>query len=660
MSAQPLLLSLRTLRSSLWMRRGGVALALVFLSLFFFEFPLGSTRPRAPFGTNDLTSDGGRIHALLLNGGGSASKNYQSHLLHLRSLVSLLRARGVSGDQVSVFASDGDDPGRDLAARHPDANEYFWILEGVPVRGKLANRIRLVNSEIDGVSLRPATNEALEGWFRGARDRLRSGDTLLVYVTDHGGKNPEDLSNNSISLWHQHLSVRRLERLIAMVPQGVRVVMMMSQCFSGSFAGLLYDPNRPGQPYGDVCGYFSSTADRPAYGCYPENRGKDNVGHSFRFLEALSKTDSLLEAHAHVLLADRTPDVPHRTSDAYARDLLAATARRTGKPIDFIVDSLLPFAYRDEPRFGAAFEEIDRLGEAFGTFGPRSLAELDRMAANVPPMARALDSHARSWKSVLTNLQREHYSRFLYENGHWRDGVDPSLIDQLPPRQRRSLARWLTADLVDFALEKRPKVWQRLLALHTFAEESSLAAYRMRVREAAGLRMRMMLQRIAAEVWLDTSGTDAQRASFDALVACEDLSLGQRRGWQRSMARGLENYPPLDIEIDLIEGVLPGWLGLSYGPTNAELRQRHDLPRGAVTITSIDAASPAERSGLRVGDVVLGPPEEPFVERDRLREWAMTSIGGERRPLLVLRDEGYLSLDVEVGRPPDDPARLTR
>ena len=65
--------------------------------------------------------------------------------------------------------------------------------------------------------------------------------------------------------------------------------------------------------------------DRPAYGCYPENRGKDNVGHSFHFLEALDRSRSLPAAHAETLFTDRTPDVPIRTSDVYL-------AARTGPP----------------------------------------------------------------------------------------------------------------------------------------------------------------------------------------------------------------------------------------------------------------------------------------------------------------------------------------
>ena len=68
--------------------------------------------------------------------------------------------------------------------------------------------------------------------------------------------------------------------MLATLDPGVRVVALMSQCYSGGFAELANARSTGELPDGSTCGYFSSTADRPAYGCYPENRGRDNVGHS--------------------------------------------------------------------------------------------------------------------------------------------------------------------------------------------------------------------------------------------------------------------------------------------------------------------------------------------------------------------------------------------
>src|SRR5204863_50369 len=154
-----------------------------------------------------------------------------------------------------------------------------------------------------------------------------------LYVTDHGQKNAEDSLNNSITLWgpKESLSVSELRELLRILRPGVRVVMLMSQCYSGAFAHLVaVEPDAP--PTGNLCGYFSSTADRPAYGCYPENRGKENVGHSFHFIQALAIARRFPDAHLQVLVSDATPDVPLRTSDVYLEDLLRRKAAAGGEP----------------------------------------------------------------------------------------------------------------------------------------------------------------------------------------------------------------------------------------------------------------------------------------------------------------------------------------
>jgi hypothetical protein len=112
------------------------------------------------------------------------------------------------------------------------------------------------------------------------------------------------------------LSVTELRAMVATLDPGVRVVMLMSQCFSGSFAHVI-DPAADANPVGNVCGYFSTTADRRAYGCYPENRGKDGIGHSHHFLEAVAGLDRFGAAEESVLVTDRTPDIPNSSLDVY-------------------------------------------------------------------------------------------------------------------------------------------------------------------------------------------------------------------------------------------------------------------------------------------------------------------------------------------------------
>ena len=46
----------------------------------------------------------------------------------------------------------------------------------------------------------------------------------------------------------------------------------------------------------------------------------------------------------------------------------------------------------------------------------------------------------------------------------------------------------------------------------------------------------------------------------------------------------------------------------------------------------------------QAGDIILGRPDEPFTERNFVREWVMTAPIGIEQPLQVLRDEELLTL----------------
>ena len=201
----------------------------------------------------------------MIDGGGSPALNFQSHLLHVRQFHDLVLHAGVPPDEITIFSSDGHDPGADLAVREPQDQPDFWLLRGTKVEGALKPPITYVDSVVPGATLEPATKDGIGRWFAAARHRLQSGDTLLLYVTDHGSKGdtPEE---NSITLWgpKESLSVRELSAMLEPLDRGVRVVTLMSQCFSGGFADLARIGSKSGLPDGEVCGYFSSTADRPS------------------------------------------------------------------------------------------------------------------------------------------------------------------------------------------------------------------------------------------------------------------------------------------------------------------------------------------------------------------------------------------------------------
>ena len=152
----------------------------------------------------------GRTHAILVNGGGRPETNYQSHLQHVKGVLALLETNGVRAADIVIFSGDGADPAADLATRERFTEPDVWLLPQTTV-GSTLHPLTLVDSAVDGMTLRPARKDALRAWFATDGVRLRRGDTLLFYVTDHGRKNGADLANNSIVLWGEELSVTELQ-----------------------------------------------------------------------------------------------------------------------------------------------------------------------------------------------------------------------------------------------------------------------------------------------------------------------------------------------------------------------------------------------------------------------------------------------------------------
>lgn len=585
-------------------------------------------------------ADTAHLHALLLNGGGLPAQNYQSHLLHVRELRAMLARMGVPDARVSVFSSDGSDPGQDVAVRLSQPEPEFWLLEGSRLEAPLRTPIVYEDSTVDGTVLAPATQAELRTWFETTGKTLKADDILLLYVTDHGTKNAKDLTDNAITLWGvgESISVKELGALLATLDPGVQVVGVMSQCFSGAFANLPRARTGNETPDGNTCGYFSSTADRPAYGCYPENRGKNNVGHSFHFLDGLARTGQLDEAHREVLIQDATPDVPLRTSDVWLETRLVAAAKAAGQELDPYADGLLRTAWKDQGRFEPEIRLLDDIGRAFGSFSPRSLAEIDAQAAQLAATGTALRQHGKAWDAALDSARRANLDRFVATHPAWRERLAEPRLRDVPQPEARALTHELLADLGP-ATRADATTARRLDRLRTRAEKAREVAYRMETRLGALLRMRILLLGIAGRVWLADDASAADRDAYAALRACENLVVpvpGVRPGAELAKP---ERFPALDDDVALADDVLPAWMGIQFRQASDEVRAARGLAPGAAAILAVYPDSPAKEAGLAAGDIVLGPPGKPFQERDQIREWTMLSEVEQPAPLEVLRDD---------------------
>lgn len=585
----------------------------------------------------------GKMRVLMLNGGGNPSINYQSHLLHLQKLHALLLRAGVSANDITVFASDGNNPAPDLATRETQPEGDFWRLEGTPLEHKLRTPITTIDSKLPNVTLELASKSNLSRWFDQAAKELHAGDTLLLYVTDHGTRPDTNPLNNRITLWgnEEWISVRELGDLMAKLDPGVRVVSLMSQCFSGGFAALGFLRTKDGEPTGNVCGYFSSTADRPAYGCFPENRDKENVGHSFEFFRALERTGKFGDAHDDVLVSDATPDVPLRTSDVYLDTVLDTEAQKRGIPLDQYADELLALERGPAKWEQDSNQLLDRIAQATGSFSPRSLKELDELSKRLPEIDQQLTMVDNAWDEALSDANVSNLDRFLAGHAAWNARLADSALATLDPSSMRSTTTALLGELSTFTAGD-PSLEQRLTALNRRGDDAEAASYRMQVRLAVVLRMRNILLSIAGRRELDRAGTAAQRAAFEGFHRCEDVSFPHLAAPAASTAlaaaTAVTAYPPFEQDVKLTRDALPGWMGIRFKDPGEEVRTKQHLSEGASMVALVYPGSPAFSAGLQAGDIVTGPPGKPFSTRNEIRQWTMLSAIGKADELEILRD----------------------
>ena len=629
-----------------WSRGLPVLLAAIGLALGAAYGPTPLAAPR------DVVDKQPRFQAVLVNGGGQPAINFYSHLLHVKQFSDVLRRAGISPTAIAIFNADGADPKADFAVREPQPEADFWLLRGTRLERPLQPPIRYENAVVDGFTLQPATRAALRSWFEDAAQHLRPGDTLLFYVTDHGTKNAADLTNNRMTLWgdQEFLSVTELREFFARLDPRVRIVVLMSQCYSGAFANLMYTGTTAGQPAGNVCGFFSSTADRQAYGCYPENRDKDNVGHSFAFIESLAAGDTFAAAHNRVLVTDRTPDVPLKTSDVYLERLLEGAARARGQELDALVDEFLARAWQDRGAWEPEIRLLDRIGQAFGSFSPRSIAELQAQARLLPDISEQFTTYGKAWEATLHALAAANLERFLVRQPAWQERVADKALTPLEAAERRALAHTLLTELADFT-HTDTATNERLQFLHDKANSAAKAYYRMQARLGVVLRMRALLTSIAGRVYLAQAGTADQQQAYEGLRTCEALTLGATSS-PVSTPVIPEPFPSYAEEMKLAEAVLPGWMGIRFKQADTTVRASFGLQDGASTVQVVYPDSPAQQAGLEVGDIILGPPDAPFTEPQQIREWVMTAPLGTPIPLQVLRGEQRLRLTLTPQRYP--------
>jgi hypothetical protein len=257
---------------------------------------------------------------LVVAGGGAPSYNEIALEKNVRYFQRTLAQMERSVAAASIFFANGNDGQATIRYLDPRGIERFKApdISGLTGAATQANVQAWLNTY-------PETAEGTENC------------SVFMYFTGHGALNTANDDNNAMILWEETLmSVRDLATTLDQWPTETPFVTMMAQCYSGSFANLIYEGGDPAQPIAlqSRCGFFATVKTRPSVGCTPLVNEADYRDYSSSFFAGLSGRDRLgdpvasadydedgtvsyAEAHAFAKVDGETPDWPISTSEAW-------------------------------------------------------------------------------------------------------------------------------------------------------------------------------------------------------------------------------------------------------------------------------------------------------------------------------------------------------
>lgn len=116
----------------------------------------------------------------------------------------------------------------------------------------------------------------------------------------------------------------------------------------------------------------------------------------------------------------------------------------------------------------------------------------------------------------------------------------------------------------------------------------------------------------------------------------------------------------LAIPVDVVENVISqlisdgevsrGFLGVVFSNISPALSRAMDVPRGAAQITMVEPDSPADRAGLRVGDIISAVDGRELTDDAQLRVIIANHLPGDQVELTIIRDGEREQVDITLAR----------
>lgn len=129
-------------------------------------------------------------------------------------------------------------------------------------------------------------------------------------------------------------------------------------------------------------------------------------------------------------------------------------------------------------------------------------------------------------------------------------------------------------------------------------------------------------------------------------------------------SQGIGFAIPTNLAKPIMEGLLRdgrvsrGWLGVGIQDLDAELREAFGAGQRGVLITEVQQNSPAQKAGLRRGDVLTRIDDQSIDSTGHLRNAVAAHVAGTKVTIEVLRDKKPVQLEVTLTKAADprDPS----
>lgn len=283
---------------------------------------------------------------LVMAGGGAPAYNEIALEKNVLYFQRTLQALGFDPAMASTFFANGTDG--QATVRYLNGPKESFKAPEIP--------------HLSGAS----TLSNFQTWMQHTLER-QAGQTgqnpIFFYFTGHGHRNPANLDNNAMILWGEDLlSVQDFATSLDQLPQSTPVVTMMSQCYAGSFANLIYEGGDPDRPVAlqTRCGFFATIKTRTSVGCTPEVNEADYRDYSSSFFAGLSGRDrtgqpvasadygrdgrvSYAEAHAFAKVDEQSTDLPVSTLEVWLQQQAESSQQQIlNQPITTVLASARP------------------------------------------------------------------------------------------------------------------------------------------------------------------------------------------------------------------------------------------------------------------------------------------------------------------------------